>query len=116
MKKSLLFIALGLFLVNVSFAQEVKPSFEKQNDLVKATYFYEDGQIKEVGFFKDDKLHDKWISYDKTGKVKVVANYENGMKEGTWYITGENSVKVVTYKSNRVVKVEEVDELEESLI
>ena len=116
MKKLLGSIVVFMLLVSVSFAQEKEPTFEKQNDLVKATYYHENGMVKEVGFFKDDKLHDKWIRYNEEGKIKVVALYKNGMKEGKWYMVGEESVKEVTYKSNKVVAVKEVDQADLSFI
>lgn len=110
MKKLLASLVVFILTVSVSFAQEKEPTFEKQNDLVKATYYHDNGMVKEVGFFKDDKLHDKWISYDQEGKIKVIAIYSNGKKEGKWYLVGEESVKEVTYKSNKVIKVKEVEE------
>jgi antitoxin component YwqK of YwqJK toxin-antitoxin module len=116
MKKFVITLAVFILMVNVSFAQAVEPTFEKQDDLVKATYYYDNGSIKEVGFFKDNKLHDQWISYDQAGKIKVVAFYDNGKKDGKWYMVGEDKVKEVTYKSNQIVKVEEVQELELSFI
>lgn len=109
MKKLATAIALFIFLINISFAQGKEPTFEKQDDLVKATYYHDNGMVKEVGYFKDDKLHDKWVSYDEEGKIKVVAVYNNGEKEGKWYIVNDDSVKEVTYKSNKVITVEEVD-------
>lgn len=116
MKKIVITLVVFILMVNVSFAQAVEPTFEKQDDLVKATYYYDNGTIKEVGFFKDNKLHDQWISYDQEGKIKVVAFYKNGKKDGKWYLVGEEKVKEVTYKSNQIVKVEEVQELELSFI
>jgi antitoxin component YwqK of YwqJK toxin-antitoxin module len=116
MKKFVTALGLLVLMVNVSFAQAVEPTFEKQDDLVKATYYYDNGTIKEVGFFKDNKLHDQWISYDQEGKIKVVAFYNNGKKDGKWYLVGEEKVKEVTYKSNQIVKVEEVQELQMSFI
>ena len=100
-----LFIA--IFALVGMVAQEKSPTFEKDGDLVKATYFYDNGAIKEMGYFKNDKLHDQWISYDASGKITVVANYNNGIKEGKWYIVGEDSIKEVTYAANKPVKVEE---------
>lgn len=116
MKKLFASLVLFLFVINVSFSQGIEPKFEKENDLVKATYYHDNGMIKEVGFFKEDKLHDKWISYNEEGKIKVVALYNNGIKEGKWYMVGENSVKEVTYKANKIVKVQEVEEAELSFI
>ena len=116
MKKLFACLVLFLLVLNVSFAQGVEPKFEKENDLVKATYYHDNGMVKEVGFFKEDKLHDKWISYNEEGKIKVVAMYNNGLKDGKWYLVGEETVKEVTYKSNKVVKVEEVSAAELSFI
>ena len=99
-----LFLAIGL-----ANAQEKEPTFEKQEDLVKATYYHENGMVKEVGYFKDDKLHDQWVRYDVSGKITVVANYKNGIKEGKWYIVGEDSTKEITYQENKLIKVEEID-------
>ena len=99
-----LILAIGL-----ASAQEKEPTFEKQEDLVKATYYHENGMVKEVGYFKDDKLHDQWVRYDVSGKITVVANYQNGIKEGKWYIVGEDSTKEITYHENKLIKVEEVD-------
>jgi len=110
MKKISAYLVLFLLMVNVSFAQGIEPKFEKENDLVKATYYHDNGIVKEIGFFKEDKLHDKWISYNQEGKIKVVAFYNNGLKEGKWYLVGKDSVKEVTYKSNKVVKVQMVEE------
>lgn len=116
MKKIFATLIVCLVAVSFSYAQEKAPTFEKQDDLVKATYFHDNGMIKEVGFFKDNKLHDKWVHYDLAGKITVVANYDNGVKEGTWYIVGENSTKQVTYKANKPIKVEEVEGTDLSFI
>jgi antitoxin component YwqK of YwqJK toxin-antitoxin module len=109
MKKYLAGLVICVLITMSSTAQSKEPTFEKQDDLVKATYYHDNGMVKEVGFFKDDKLHDKWIRYNEDGKIKVVALYKNGMKEGKWYMIGEESVKEITYKSNKVVDVKEVD-------
>ncbi|UCE93703.1 MAG: nicotinic acid mononucleotide adenyltransferase [Flavobacteriaceae bacterium] len=116
MKKILASLVICVLMTMTATAQNIEPTFEKQGDLVKATYYHDNGMVKEVGFFKDDKLHDKWIHYNEKGKIKIVALYKNGMKEGKWYMVGEESVKEITYKSNKVVAVKEVDPAELSFI
>ena len=116
MKKLVATLTMFMLLISVSFAQQIEPTFEKQEDLVKATYYHDNGIVKEVGFFKNDKLHDKWVSYNKEGEVKVVAFYNNGEKDGKWYLVGDDAVKEVTYKSNKVVNVQEVDKADLSFI
>ncbi len=115
MKKVIATFIMLVLTLGLANAQEKAPTFEKQEDLVKATYYHENGMIKEVGFFKDDKLHDQWVRYDASGKVTVVANYKDGIKEGKWYIVGENTTKEITYRDNKLIKVEEVDGSEMSL-
>ena len=97
-------------------AQNIQPTFEKLNDLVKATYYYTDGSIKEIGFFKGDQLHDQWISYDEKGNIKVMANYHCGKKEGTWYFKLKNSTKEVVFKENHVIRVKELKNWDPSII
>ena len=75
MKKIFAILTILLISSNLSIAQSVEPTFEKENDLVKATYFYDNGMVKEVGFFKEDKLHDKWVSYDQEGKISICLLY-----------------------------------------
>lgn len=116
MKKLLASIIVCVLMTSVSFAQETEPKFEKQDDLVKATYYHDNGMVKETGFFKADKLHNKWVSYNDEGKITVVAIYNNGQKDGKWYLVGEDAVKEVTYKLNKIVSVKEVQESELSFI
>ncbi len=116
MKKIIAAVILMLTVTSLAYSQEIEPTFEKQDDLVKATYYHDNGSIREVGYFKDEKLHDQWIRYDKTGKISVVANYDNGMKNGKWYIVGEDTTKEITYKDNKLIKVEEIEGTDLSFI
>lgn len=38
------------------FAQTEKPVLEKEGNLVKATYYHENGKVKQQGYFKNGKL------------------------------------------------------------
>jgi len=105
MKNSSLITIVFLLFIGLSFAQNTEPKFEKQDNLTKATYYYDNGDIKETGYFKNEKLQGKWISYNKNGKVTTVANYENGKKEGIWFIISNDTVKELTYKSNKLIGV-----------
>ncbi len=59
--KKIMIAAVVLF-SSFAFSQEVKPKFEAVDGMVKATYFYDNGQVKEQGFYLDGKLHGKWVS------------------------------------------------------
>ena len=71
-----------LCLATIGYAQEKEPTFIAEGDLVKATYYYEDGSIKTQGFFKDKKVTGEWIRFDIDGKKTQLAFYENGKKVG----------------------------------
>ncbi|MFT5761494.1 MAG: antitoxin component YwqK of YwqJK toxin-antitoxin module [Polaribacter sp.] len=94
-----------LFAFTISNAQEVEPTYEKSNDMVKATYYFQDGSLKEQGFFKDKKLTGQWISYNQKGEKTMIANYEAGKKVGKWFAWNKNTLKEITYNNNAIVSV-----------
>nr|HPN87417.1 hypothetical protein [Smithella sp.] len=40
--------------------------------------YYKNGQIKEKGFFKNDKREGEYIAYYKSGQIREKATYKNG--------------------------------------
>lgn len=86
-------------------AQDIKPVFVKDGDLVKGTFYYEDGSISQEGTYKDGKLHGNWISFDKNGNKVAMANYENGEKTGKWFFWSEDKLTEVDYNENRIAEV-----------
>ncbi|MGQ1889569.1 toxin-antitoxin system YwqK family antitoxin [Thermophagus sp. OGC60D27] len=54
------------------------------------TYFYPNGQKKEVRFFKANLMDGTWITWDENGNKKAEARYNNGQKDGKWLIWDEN--------------------------
>ena len=105
---------LFLFIVSINNAQEINPTYKKAGDMVKATYYFEDGTVKEQGFFKDAKLSGKWISYNRSGEKTMVAYYNNGKKVGKWYAINANSIKEISYVGNAVKSVKIVGKKEKS--
>jgi len=108
MKKLLTLIV--LFVIANINAQEVEPTYEKAGDMVKATYYYQDGSIKEQGFFKDKKLTGQWISYNQDGEKTMIANYDAGKKVGKWFAWNKNSLKEITYNNNKVISLKKWNE------
>lgn len=86
-------------------AQEIEPKFEKQDDLVKGTFYFDNGQISQEGTYKDGKLHGKWIAYNLDGKKISEAKYKEGKKEGTWFFWTEEKLVEVEYDHNRIAEV-----------
>ncbi len=105
MKNIISLLIFFLFIAQIGFGQSIHPKYEKQNNLTKATYFYENGKVKETGYFKNTKLQGKWLKFDTNGEITTVANYKNGKKEGVWYVIINDTVKELTYKSNKLIKV-----------
>lgn len=103
MKKLLTVCALSI--ASFAISQENLPTFKAEGDLVKATYYYEDGSIKTIGFFKDKKLTGKWTKFDKSGNKTQLAFYEDGKKVGKWFIWSEDSLKEITYAKNTIKTV-----------
>ena len=40
----------------IGYSQDIEPTFEAEGNLVKATYYYEDGSISTQGYFLDKAL------------------------------------------------------------
>jgi len=97
---------LALIFSATIFAQEVKPTFEKTGDQIKGTFYFEDGTVRQQGFYnKKGKLHGEWKSYDATGKKIAMGQYDNGVKTGKWFFWSEDKLSEVNYEDNRVVEV-----------
>ncbi|MFN4026276.1 MULTISPECIES: toxin-antitoxin system YwqK family antitoxin [Flavobacterium] len=103
MKKILI---LGAFLlVGVGFAQTTKPVLEQEGNLVKATYYYDNGKVQQQGYFKDGKLTGQWIAFDEQGNKKSIGEYVNGTKSGKWFFWNDNTLSEVDYSDSRVAAV-----------
>lgn len=103
MKKTMILAA--ILFSGFAFAQEAKPVLEQKDDLVKATYFYTNGQIQQVGFFKDGKLTGQWTAFDEQGNKKSMGEYTNGEKTGKWFFWNDKSLSEVDYSSSRIAKI-----------
>lgn len=103
MKKILTTVMLGI--ATIAFTQEKQPTFKAEGDLVKATYYYEDGSIKTQGFFKNKKLTGEWIRFDKSGNKVQLAYYEEGKKVGKWFVWAADSLKEINYENNAIASV-----------
>ena len=103
MKKAILLAI--LFITAIGYSQDNTTTFEKEGDLVKATYYYDNGDVKVQGYFKDKKLTGTWNSFDKQGNKTQIAQYNEGKKVGKWFVWGKESLKEITYNNNVVVSV-----------
>ena len=94
-----------LCIATIGYSQQKEPSFTAEGDLVKATYYYEDGSISTTGYFKNKKLTGKWVRYDKEGNKIRMAFYKDGKKDGRWFVWNKESLKEIHYDDNAIVSV-----------
>ncbi|CAM1359257.1 Nicotinic acid mononucleotide adenyltransferase [Tenacibaculum xiamenense] len=99
-------IVLACMLCFVAVQAQVEPKYEKAGDLVKATYFYKDGTVKEQGFFKNKKLEGTWITFDKKGNKTAIAHYTNGKKTGKWFMWHKEGLREIDYKDHTIASVQ----------
>lgn len=102
--KKMMLIA-GLLFTGTLFAQDVKAEYIKNGDLVKGTYYFDNGEIQQEGTYKDGKLHGKWIAYNPAGKKIAVATYKNGEKTGKWFFWNDDKLFEVNYSNNQISEV-----------
>lgn len=100
------YMIIGAMLVSgMISANNTEPKLEAYGNLVKATYYYENGQIQQTGFFKDGKLEGQWVAYDANGAKKSVGEYSNGEKTGKWVFFSENNLAEVNYSKNKIESI-----------
>ena len=103
MKRSIILLAI-LFSV-CTYAQNIKPTFEKEGKMVKATYFHENGEIAQTGYLLEGKLHGQWYMYSAEGKKLATGKYLNGQRAGKWFFWKDDILKEVDFEDNRIAYV-----------
>ena len=101
-------VLLSMLALSVSFmmqAQDKSPKAEKAGDQIKATYFHDNGEIAQVGYFLNGKLNGEWKMFDANGKKIAMGQYDQGMKTGKWFFWEEDGLKEVDYQNNQIATV-----------
>ncbi|WP_224488407.1 toxin-antitoxin system YwqK family antitoxin [Robertkochia flava] len=94
-----------LFSVVVLAQQENKPKYEVEGDMVKATYYHDNGVVAQTGYYLDGKLQGQWKAFDKDGNKIAMGTYEKGAKVGKWFFWNEEALNEVNYDDSRIVSV-----------
>ncbi|WP_405385082.1 toxin-antitoxin system YwqK family antitoxin [Maribacter sp. LLG6340-A2] len=102
MKKILILAVMAL---SFGTYAQVDPVFEKEGDLVKATYFHANGEIAQQGYFLNEKLEGEWKMYDEQGEKIAVGNYDNGLRTGKWLFWEGDILKEVNFDNNKIASV-----------
>lgn len=103
MKKIL--IAGLLLSAGVLSAQTKDHDYSIENNIVKATYYYDNGTVRQEGFYKDGKLHGSWTSYNEDGTKQAMGEYTNGKKTGKWFFWTGSVLNEVAYNDSKVSEV-----------
>lgn len=102
-------ILVALLFSGAVFAQDAKPVLEPFGKKIKATYFYENGQVQQEGYFENGKLEGLWVSYNESGDKIASGEYTAGVKTGKWFFwsqkDGKNSLAEVDFSNNQVAKI-----------
>lgn len=105
------YIIIAMLVVSgVVFAQDKNVKNEVVGNLVKSTFYYDNGQIQQEGFYKDGKVHGEWTSFNINGSKVAVGTYENGLKVGTWSFYAPTQVIEVDYTDSRIAEVRKVNQ------
>ena len=97
---------LGALLISAcTFAQAKKPILEQEGNLVKVTYYFDNGQIQQQGYFKEGKLDGSWVAFDEKGNKKSIGEYTKGEKTGKWFFWSDKALSEVDYSNSRVASV-----------
>lgn len=99
------YLIIGTFLFTGLLFANHPPKHEVLGDLVKSTYFHENGTVSQEGYYKNGKVHGKWTSYDASGKKKAMGEYNEGVKSGKWIFWNDITLSEVDYSESRVASV-----------
>lgn len=102
--KKIIFIGVMLA-TSLIFAQKTNTTYEKVEDKIKATFYHDNGKIQQHGFYKDKKLHGKWVSYNIKGEKVSQGTYDLGKKVGTWYFWDGKTLSEVNYNNNTIAGI-----------
>ncbi|WP_298474645.1 nicotinic acid mononucleotide adenyltransferase [uncultured Maribacter sp.] len=103
MKRVILILAL---IASVGmYAQETNPTYEVEGEMVKATYYHENGKIAQTGFFVNEKLQGEWKMYNEEGRKIAMGQYNNGVKTGKWFFWKGEKLNEVDFDQNKIAHV-----------
>lgn len=98
-------IAAIMLVTSLTFAQEVKPKYEIVGQEVKATFYYDNGQIRQEGNYLEGKPNGKWVSFNEDGSKQSIGEYNNGVKTGKWFFWREASLSEVDFSESRIATI-----------
>lgn len=111
MKKAV-FILVMVLSATIYPQDTIEPTLEKVGKMIKATYFYENGNMAQTGYMLKGKLHGQWFMYDVKGKKIASGKYVEGKKFGKWFFWEGDVLQEVDFVDNRIVNVKKWNQSE----
>lgn len=105
-------LIIAILASTVGFAQSVnydngsvKSEYKKDGDLVAVTNYYENGAVKETGFFKDGIPEGKWETFAEDGAKTAELTYQDGKRHGEFRVWDEfaNTYTEMHYANGDVI-------------
>jgi antitoxin component YwqK of YwqJK toxin-antitoxin module len=87
------------------YAQAIETKYEIEGNKVIATYFHDNGQVKQTGAYKNGKVEGNWTLYSETGQKMAQGEYSQGKKVGKWLFWDANALNEVDYADSRIAEV-----------
>ena len=101
--KNLIFISAFLLFFNMYSQDNVNEQSIELNDLIKVEIFHDNGELYQVGFLKNNKLHGRLESYDINGNLAVIGEFNKGKKDGKWFFWNNEQIIEVYYNKNTIL-------------
>ena len=105
-----LIVAVALAYTACGNAQNKEPKIEVLNNtMVKIIYYHDNGEIAQIGCFKNGKLEGEWVMFADSGKKIALGHYEKGKRNGEWFFWKVNgdALREVTYLDGKLINVVE---------
>lgn len=100
------FLLVAVMAMGIMASQAQKASlYEKEGQRTKVTHYYDDGSVRETGYYLKGKPDGNWTEYRADGSIKTKAFYKEGKKTGTWIVYTEDGASMyeLVYAENRLV-------------
>ncbi|PHR68815.1 MAG: hypothetical protein COA67_12220 [Lutibacter sp.] len=70
-----------------------------EGNMINGTWksYYENGQISQIGNYKNNKESGVWKEYHKNGQLELIGSYDNGDEIGVWKEYNKNGELIDTY-------------------
>ena len=106
-----LFIIIGFVVTAQDVVREefytngnLKLQFIKVNsDVVQATYYFETGEIREKGYYRNELLSGKWQTFNVDAELIASGFFVGNQKTGDWlYYKGGELFQIVSYSRGQL--------------